>query len=92
MASFEVTFPIQVGALVAPLLDGLESVRPTTASKEHPPPFARESTCPGRCFSLLSEGWYITSARDIPLEICVPIERWIPEQRMQRKTPLGLDS
>jgi hypothetical protein len=40
----------------------------------------------------ICSGVQVSRSTDLTFEMCVPMLRWIPEHRMQTKTPLWIDT
>lgn len=106
MAGLEVPLPVGVGALVAPLLDVLplatsraEGRGPVTAWRHTLDlsthvhllwrPDVEVDTLHCSLAGVLGAHGRATRS---PLEMCVPIARWMPEHRMQTNTPLRVSS
>ena len=75
VAWFEVGLPIEICEMVSPFLNGLVMMRDRQGERD----MDRTAIC---------SGVQTSKSIDLTLLIWVPMPRWIPEQRMHRKTPL----
>lgn len=89
MPRLQMCLPIQIRPPIPPLLNRLHLLRRPNIQIDR-------FNCPNRrckqriIMSVRSKTKYQRGKkgeRRVPLEMCVPIERWMPEQRMQRKQP-----
>lgn len=77
MSCSEMSFPIEVSQPVAPPSDGL--CHGLGWQQQHKLWITLTAIC---------SGVQTSRSTDLTLLICVPMERWMPEQRMHKNTPL----
>ena len=80
MSRSQMRLPVQIRSPVAPLLHRLPNMPLRHAANKR-----CESTLTAIC-----SGVQTSRSTDLTLLIWVPIERWMPEHRMHRKTPLHI--
>ena len=78
MTRFEMGFPVDISSLVPPLLYGLNRAACYTMQSSN-----GITTLTFICSTVQT-----SRSTDLTLLICVPMERWMPEHRMHKNTPL----